>query len=1081
MKLYVLDRYRVPVPPGVPGELYVAGPDMADGYLNLPALSGEKFVTDRIEGIPDARVFRTGDIASFLPDRRIQYIGRSDFQIKIRGIRIEAGEVEALLHACPSVRESVAVGRQDQFGQTRLIAYVVLKEGATATVDEIRGHLSASLPEYMVPSMFVFLDALPRMPNGKINRRGLPEAGAGTDLRQARPAQEEHARISRAGFYVPSWKRTVLPESSRTVRDAKEALLVFSDAEGLGDALVSRVASAGRDVRTVREGSSFRVLNEREFTVDPLSENDYGRLFGFLSEGGRLPSKIVHLWHTGKALPASSPPEYCFHTIFACARALGGNINDASLELSVVTKGAHDVSGSEELIPERAMVLGPCKVVPIEYPNIACRNIDIDFQSGPDALEACVELLLGEIDKGGGDPQVAYRGGSRWVEIIDPIAPLSYVAGSSLLREGGVYLLTGGCGGMGLVLAEQLASDVHARLVLVDRSEIPPQAEWEEWLRAHPGDDRLCVKIRKLQALVRAGCQIILGKADVADRAGLERIAEEARARFGRIDGVIHAAGIPGGGTIRRQTRAAMEDVFSPKVAGTYVLESVFEKDNLDFLLFCSSLTSMQGRLGLVDYCAANAFIDLYARKRNRTGRATIAVNWDTWDEVGMDAERRAANPELFRISEKSARQRISPLDGADAFRRILSHRIPQVIVTVQKLAGGTGVDPRPDSGSVDGVRSASTGGEKPAPGSGSRFVAPGTKIEQIIATLWEKHLGSGPVGLHDNFFALGGNSLMAVQLFIDLEKELGKTLPLATLFEAPTVEQMALVFADGGWMPRWGSLVPIQPHGKNPPLFCAHGGGGNVLSFEALARHLGPDQPVFGLQSFGLDGSPPYTRVEDMAAHYLRDILEFQPQGPYYLEGMSFGGLVAFEMAQMLKARGKEVAMVALLDTYPRGYTKYGKRETFGRKLELRLSEFLALESNDKRVFLHHRRDEYGGRLSSFWRRLRSVAGGGEESQISRAVRTVWDANLIASSRYEPRPYDGRITMFWARESYVNSTFRFRLGWSLLAPDKLEFRLVPGTHITMFEEPNVQVLAREMNECIRRAQVRHPSGSARS
>jgi thioesterase domain-containing protein len=244
------------------------------------------------------------------------------------------------------------------------------------------------------------------------------------------------------------------------------------------------------------------------------------------------------------------------------------------------------------------------------------------------------------------------------------------------------------------------------------------------------------------------------------------------------------------------------------------------------------------------------------------------------------------------------------------------------------------------------------------------------------------------------------------------------------------------------------------------------------VLSFEALARHLGTDQPVYGLQSFGLDGGTPYTRVEDMAEHYLRDILAFQQEGPYFLEGMSFGGLVALEMAHELTRRGKQVALLALLDTYPKGVHKTLKRESVGRRIELRLSEFLALERHDKQVFLKHRKDEMLGGLRGRFRRTAPSVLSAEESGTARIVRTVREANLVASLRYNPRPYHGPVTIFWARDSFVTSTHRFRAGWNILAPERLEMIAVPGTHITMFEEPNVRVLAREIKRCIQRSRT---------
>jgi thioesterase domain-containing protein len=175
--------------------------------------------------------------------------------------------------------------------------------------------------------------------------------------------------------------------------------------------------------------------------------------------------------------------------------------------------------------------------------------------------------------------------------------------------------------------------------------------------------------------------------------------------------------------------------------------------------------------------------------------------------------------------------------------------------------------------------------------------------------------------------------------------------------------------------------------------------------------------------------------------------------------------------MAHELTRRGKEVALLALLDTYPKGVHKTLKKESVGRRIELRLSEFLALERHDKQAFLKHRKDEMLGTLRGLFRRVAPSLLTSEETNTARVVRTVREANLIASLRYNPMPYHGAVTIFWARESFVTSTHRFRAGWNILAPERLEMIAVPGTHTTMFEEPNVRVLAREIRRCIQRTQ----------
>ncbi|MEP6703461.1 MAG: amino acid adenylation domain-containing protein, partial [Acidobacteriota bacterium] len=202
-------------------------------------------------------------------------------------------------------------------------------------------------------------------------------------------------------------------------------------------------------------------------------------------------------------------------------------------------------------------------------------------------------------------------------------------------------------------------------------------------------------------------------------------------------------------------------------------------------------------------------------------------------------------------------------------------------------------------------------------------FVEPRDTLEEQLVIACEKVLARKPVGIRDNFFAIGGDSLLAVRFFAQIENRFGKKLPLATLFKSPTIEQLGEVLRGTESKHTWSSLVPVQPEGSLTPLFCIHAGGANVLIYRPLARHLGIGQPVYALQARGLDGlMEPLTRVEDMASHYIKEMRSLQPDGPYYLLGASFGGLVAFEMAHQLNAQGQQVALLAMLNTNCPVYT---------------------------------------------------------------------------------------------------------------------------------------------------------------
>ena len=353
-------------------------------------------------------------------------------------------------------------------------------------------------------------------------------------------------------------------------------------------------------------------------------------------------------------------------------------------------------------------------------------------------------------------------------------------------------------------------------------------------------------------------------------------------------------------------------------------------------------------------------------------------------------------------------------------------------------------------------------------------YVAPRDQLEEQLATLWANVLQLRSVGIRDNYFELGGNSLLAARLFAHIANRLGRHLPLATLFQFPTIEQLADHLRAADTSKLWSSLVAIQPEGSRPPLFCVHAAGANVLIYRPLSRHLGNDQPVYALQAQGLDGrTPPLTTVEDMARLYVKEIRAVQGHGPYFLLGASFGGLVVYEMAQQLLAQGEKVALLAMLNTNCPVYTlaervrrhvghllEYGPRRyanEIGRGIRRRLKGPVVTEN-------------VPGNNNAVDVEIQKLLA--KDSSVDEPlVRTV-TAILSAEERYVPArgEYSGRITLFWARDA--ESTFEDnRLAWRRLAAGGFDLHVVPGTHTSMREEPNVASLARELTRCLNEAQ----------
>jgi phthiocerol/phenolphthiocerol synthesis type-I polyketide synthase E len=500
-------------------------------------------------------------------------------------------------------------------------------------------------------------------------------------------------------FYLPFWKPSLAPVLDGEPAPAGSRWLVFLDGEGAGTRIVERLRQAGQNVVAVEIGERFTELGERSYAVSPARREDYDALLRALMAAGEPPELILHLWNLGPRRCATPCPavledeERSFWSLLFLAQACGKQNLKSPLRLAVLSSGLQRVADEESLCPGKATLLGPVRIIPLEYPHIRAASIDVLLPApGSPAEGELVEQLLAEVAGGLPDPIVAYRG--RWRFLLDyqrvRIGPAATVR--QRFRQGGAYLITGGLGGLGLVFAEFLAREHQARLALLGLSPLPPREEWAGWLALHGEHDRVCARIRKVQELEELGAEVLVLAVDVADEGQMRQAVEQVRARFGALHGVIHAAGLAGGGLIQLKTPETAARVLAPKIRGTLALDAALAGQPLDFLLLCSSTIAVLGGLGQVDYCAANSFLDAFAQERALRGDScVVSINWGAWQEVGMAvaaglagspsdrmaAVERTIHPLLDRCQREMAEQTIYETDFCTARQWVLSeHRV---------------------------------------------------------------------------------------------------------------------------------------------------------------------------------------------------------------------------------------------------------------------------------------------------------------------------------------------------------------------------------------------------------------------
>jgi len=626
-------------------------------------------------------------------------------------------------------------------------------------------------------------------------------------------------------FYVPSWKRCSLPLQKRDFASKsvqKLCWLVFIDRVGIGSQIAKQLEQQGHDVVTVTVAERFTQQSDRIYGINPQASNDYDALLKELSILNLNPDKVAHFWSlmSNEEPQAESSHQFfdkCqnlgFYSLLFLAQALGKQEITNSLQILAVTNNVQEVIGDEKLCPEKATILGICKVIPQEYPNIICHSIDIVI---PELLQTSAEnqlidQLLSEFTHNASENVVAYRSKNRWVEAFQPVELEKPESGTVPLREGGVYLIIGGLGGIGLVLAEYLAQTVRAKLILTSRSGLPAQKEWFQWLATHDENDEISYQIKQVLALEVLGAEVLIESADITHEEQMQAMMIQASNRFGQIHGVIYAAGIKLHRTVQQISRTECESQLCPTGYGLLILERILQGRELDFCLLVSSLSSVLGVLGMAAYPAAHIFTDAFVRKHNQTS----PVSW-----VSMNSENWQTQTHLeLGTTYKDSNLRMTRQEGVDAFLRILSlGKVNQVIVSVVDLQTRIEKWVKPElSRDSQLTEKADSSLLHPRPNLQNAYVAPRDEVEQTISHIWQELLGIAHVGIHDNFFELGGDSILGVQVSARAAR-LGFRLTPQQLFEHQTIAELALVSstnqairAEQGLVTGLVPLAPIQ------------------------------------------------------------------------------------------------------------------------------------------------------------------------------------------------------------------------------------------------------------------------------
>ncbi|MHC5857709.1 type I polyketide synthase [Nostoc sp.] len=620
-------------------------------------------------------------------------------------------------------------------------------------------------------------------------------------------------------FYIPSWKRSLLPHSTSASGEetGNEGWLLFIDECGVGSQLVNRLQQSGKNVIVVKVGEQFTKLSQGIYAIDPQNHDDYDTLFKELLRLGKIPQNIAHLWSVSTFETCQLGEYFEFKSLLFLTQTLSSLKISDSLQIWVISSEIQEVNGNEILNPEKATVLGLCKVIPQEYSNITCRSIDVVLTNRQD--EFCpdgkvsvakvaeiagtydchiIDQVISEFTAVSPDLVVAYRDRYRWVQTFESVRLESAVAEKIPLLKQGVYLFPGGLESLGVVLAQYLAKTLQAKLIFIENSTFPEKEEYLQWLETHNTEDEVSHKIQTLQELDNLDVEVLVVRADTTNYEQMHQsLAPE---KIGQIHGVIYSTGRTREnifGSIPEIGLTELGQLLDSQRQKITVLEEVLENRKLDFCIILSSLSSILGGFGLALYSGVNQLTDTFSQRHNQTK----SLPWKVinWDKLQLNVI-----PEQKTLGQASGMElAITETESVEIFKRILSlAEGTQVVVSTVDFQARCErtfhLNSLPDSKSSRQVDSSSSYSR---PNLGNSYVAPSNELEKKITEIWQEVLGIAQVGIYDNFYELGGDSLIATQLVSRLRANFPVELPLRDLLlqamipgkQAEMMEQLLL------------------------------------------------------------------------------------------------------------------------------------------------------------------------------------------------------------------------------------------------------------------------------------------------
>jgi iturin family lipopeptide synthetase A len=575
-------------------------------------------------------------------------------------------------------------------------------------------------------------------------------------------------------FYAPTWQLSKSVVKPSTVNFLN---VIFLDELGFGEQLKKDIVQKGGEVVVVDKGSAFKHVTKNCFEIDPQNEADFDTLFNEIRSTD-LKVRVIFAWAI--STPANGPISVDlvrsamsdgFYSLLNISRGMNSTFGNRSMEIISLTNDLCKVLNHDRVSSEKSPLLGLLKVIPREYESIRCKNIDFTLSdiTGAKIMKDIVE----EIVSGDDSQIVALRYGTRFVQAIKPVKITQHANSSNPFVSGGVYLITGGIGGMGLTFAKKISENIKSvKLILLGRRLLPEKKKWRQWLQKHKENDPLYNIISTLQDIEERGCTIHYLSVDISDIDALNAGLKKFESEIGNIRGVIHTAGVADdAGIIHRRTKEDNERIISSKIYGTIALQYVLSQHTLDFFVLCSSLASWIAPPGQVGYVAANLFMESIATQINST-QPSVSIGWNQWREVGMAAQ------EVARTGLSYIENSVSPNEGYELLLQAINTGLPELHIS--------NVDP-----SVYFEKIAVVESHTELVHTGKTRITK-DELEERLHYIWVHFFGKAVIDVNDDFFAIGGDSLKALTLLARIKKEIDIDLSLSSFLNHSSIKDLA-------------------------------------------------------------------------------------------------------------------------------------------------------------------------------------------------------------------------------------------------------------------------------------------------